>query len=197
MGGQGVGLICNWLFLWYVFPSPWAVLRPGPGLTPLRLETTEEGPPLPTKPPRGSSDISWPHPHPVLPNPGSGWQCWASGHTGCVPPRGVPFPEGRHFLPEALPTLRFSGAPQEPPPLPQARGLPPSVLPVSGAHTQLPAGTQHQGSSCETSHMFRGTPALGALPPPCSHPPLLPQESSLLLSAPTSELAQKCFSRPT
>lgn len=101
------------------------------------------------------------------------------------------------FFPEALPTLRFSGAPQEPPPLPQARGLPPSVLPVSGAHTQLPAGTQHQGSSCETSHMFRGTPALGALPPPCSHPPLLPQESSLLLSAPTSELAQKCFSRPT
>lgn len=67
-----VGLICNWLFLWYVFPSPWAVLRPGPGLTPLRLETTEEGPPLPyqtTKRQHGR----------FLAPPPLGGQCWCPG----------------------------------------------------------------------------------------------------------------------
>lgn len=42
-------------FFGMFFPSPRVVLRCGPGLTPLRLETIEEAPPSPSKPPRDGS----------------------------------------------------------------------------------------------------------------------------------------------
>lgn len=126
MGGRAMGLVCNWLSLRWDFPCPWAVLQSGPGLTPLSLETTEEGPHLPTKSPRGSTYISYPRP---TPSPG----CEVLSSQGSCKLRvGATwrffFPRGQVLLPEAQPTLRFCGVPQETLHLPQSRRLPPPSL---------------------------------------------------------------------
>lgn len=66
--GGGGGLICHPHFLWYFFPSPWAVLRLGPGLTPLRAGDHQRNHPSPQ--PRSSASISGPLPIQDLDVPG-------------------------------------------------------------------------------------------------------------------------------
>lgn len=66
--GGGGGLICHPHFLWNFFPSPWAVLRLGPGLTPLRAGDHQRNHPSPQ--PRSSASISGPLPIQDLDVPG-------------------------------------------------------------------------------------------------------------------------------
>lgn len=147
MGGQGVGLICNWLFLGYAYPSPWAALRLGLGLTPLGLETTEEGPLSP--PNHQEAAPTFPGPTPTQsPTPGLAGQCQ---HPGLHTPRlrsnpRCSFPRG-HILSSRSPV--YSEVPWGPSrgPTPSTIERAPSVHPLQlGAHP-APSGDWHQERS--------------------------------------------------
>lgn len=120
--GAGHGLICHLLFLWYIFPSPQAALRPGPGLTP--FDTGDHWKKLPS--PHQTTKRHRVHfqTHSGL-SLGGRFDTWDSGNSlGYQVLRGHQLP-----LPGVLSALRSCETPQETPYLPQSARIHPFSAP--------------------------------------------------------------------
>lgn len=122
-GRAGRGLTCNWLFLWYVFPSHGQCGSPARADSP-RRETTEEVPLSHQTTNRQRVRFLTP-PHPALPHRGPGWAVLSAQDSGTLT-LGATWrfscPRGQAL--SSLPPLRFFGAPQEALHVPQSRRAP-------------------------------------------------------------------------